>query len=36
MFNPFRNEADAFKVLVWIVAAIAMIVVIVLAIRAIG
>jgi len=34
-FNPLRNEADAFKVLVYFVAAVAVIAVIVLVIEAI-
>jgi hypothetical protein len=34
-FNPLRNEADAFKVLVYFVAAVAAIAVIVLVIEAI-
>jgi hypothetical protein len=34
-FNPLRNEADAFKVLIWFVAAVATIAVIVLVIEAI-
>jgi hypothetical protein len=33
-FNPFRNEADAFRVLVYFVAAVAVIVIIVLIVRA--
>jgi len=33
-FDPFRNEADAFRVLVWFVAAVAAIVAIVLIVRA--
>jgi hypothetical protein len=33
-FNPLRNEADMFRVLVWFVAAVAAIVVIVLVIQA--
>jgi len=33
-FNPFRNEADAFRVLVYFVAVVAVIVVIVLVVRA--
>jgi hypothetical protein len=33
-FNPLRNEADMFRVLVWFVAAVAAIVVIVLIVRA--
>jgi hypothetical protein len=35
-FNPLRNEADAFRVLVWFVAAIAVIVAIVLIVRAVS
>ncbi len=34
MINPLRSEADAFRVLVWCVAAIALIVAIVLIVRA--
>jgi hypothetical protein len=33
-FNPLRSEADAFRVLVWFVAAVAVIVVVVLVVRA--
>jgi len=33
-FNPLRNEADAFRVLVYFVIAVAVIVVIVLLVRA--
>jgi hypothetical protein len=33
-FNPLRNEADMFRVLLWFVAAVAAIVVIVLVIQA--
>jgi hypothetical protein len=33
-FNPLRNESDAFRVLVYFVAAVAAIVVVVLIIRA--
>jgi hypothetical protein len=35
-FNPLRNEADAFRVLVYFVAAVAVIVVIVLVVRALA
>jgi hypothetical protein len=35
-FNPLRSEADAFRVLVWFVAAVAAIVVVVLVVRAIA
>jgi hypothetical protein len=35
-FNPLRNEADAFRVLVWCVAVVAVIVAIVLLVRAVG
>jgi hypothetical protein len=35
-FNPLRNESDAFRVLVWFVAAVAVIVVIVLVVRAVS
>ena len=34
--NPLRNEADAFRVLVWIVGALAVIVAIVLVVRAVS
>jgi hypothetical protein len=34
-FNPLRNEADAFRVLVYFVAVVAAIVVVVLVVRAI-
>jgi hypothetical protein len=33
-FDPFRREADAFRVLIWFVAAVAAIVVVVLVVRA--
>jgi hypothetical protein len=33
-FNPLRNEGDAFRVLVYFVAAIALIVIVVIVIRA--
>jgi hypothetical protein len=35
-FTPLRNEADAFRVLVYFVAAVAVIVVIVLVVRALA
>jgi hypothetical protein len=35
-FNPLRNEADAFRVLVYVVAVVAMIVIIVLVVRAVA
>jgi predicted nucleic acid-binding Zn ribbon protein len=35
-FNPLRNEADAFRVLVYFVLALAAIVILVLAIRALS
>ena len=35
-FNPLRNEADAFRVLIWFVAVVAAIVVIVLVVRAVA
>jgi hypothetical protein len=35
-FNPLRNEADAFRVLVYFVAAVAVIVAIVLIVRAVS
>jgi len=35
-FNPLRNESDAFRVLVWFIAVVAVIVAIVLVVRAIG
>jgi hypothetical protein len=35
-FNPFRNEADMFRVLVWFVSIVAAIVVIVLVIHALS
>ena len=35
-FDPLRNEADAFRVLVYFVAAVAVIVVVVLVIRALS
>ena len=35
-FDPFRKEADAFRVLVWFVAAVAVIVVVVLVIEALA
>jgi cytochrome c-type biogenesis protein CcmH/NrfF len=34
-FNPLRNEADAFRVLLWFIAVIAVIVGIVLLVRAV-
>jgi hypothetical protein len=34
--NPLRNEADAFRVLVWIVGTLAVIVAIVLLVRAVS
>ncbi len=34
--NPLRNEADAFRVLVWVVATLAVIVAIVLIVRAVS
>jgi hypothetical protein len=33
-FDPFRKEADAFRVLIWFVAIVAAIVVVVLIVRA--
>ncbi len=33
-FNPLRNEADAFRVLIYFIAAVAVIVIVVLVIRA--
>jgi hypothetical protein len=33
-FDPFRNEADAFRVLVYVVAIVAAVVVVVLVVRA--
>jgi len=35
-FDPFRREADAFRVLIWFVAAVAVIVAIVLIVRAVS
>jgi hypothetical protein len=35
-FNPLRNEADAFKVLVCFVAAVAIVVIVVLLVRALA
>jgi cytochrome c-type biogenesis protein CcmH/NrfF len=35
-FNPLRNEADAFRVLLWFIAVMAVIVGIVLLIRAVS
>jgi hypothetical protein len=35
-FNPLRNEADAFRVLLWFVAIVAAIVAIVLIVRAVS
>jgi hypothetical protein len=35
-FNPLRNESDAFRVLVWFIAVVAVIIAIVLVVRAIG
>jgi hypothetical protein len=35
-FNPLRNEADAFRVLVYFVAAVAIVVIIVLIVRALA
>jgi hypothetical protein len=35
-FDPFRKEADAFRVLVWVVAVVAVIVAIVLIVRAVS
>jgi hypothetical protein len=35
-FDPLHNEADAFRVLVYFVAAVALIAVVVLVIRALG
>jgi hypothetical protein len=35
-FDPFRQEADAFRVLVWFVAIVAAIVVVVLIVRALA
>jgi hypothetical protein len=35
-FDPFRKEADAFRVLVWFVAIVAAIVVVVLIVRALA
>jgi hypothetical protein len=35
-FNPLRNEADAFRVLVYVVAAVAVVVIIVLVVRALA
>jgi hypothetical protein len=35
-FNPLRSEADAFRVLVWVVAVVAAIVAIVLIVRAVS
>jgi hypothetical protein len=34
-FNPLRNEADAFRVLLWFAAVVAVIVAIVLIVRAV-
>jgi len=34
--NPLRSEADAFRVLVWFVAAVAVIVIIVLVVKAVA
>jgi hypothetical protein len=34
LFNPLRSEADAFRVLLWFVAVVAVIVAIVLIVRA--
>jgi hypothetical protein len=36
LFNPLRNEADAFRVLVWFVAVVALIAVVVLLIQALS
>jgi hypothetical protein len=36
MINPLRSEAEAFRVLVWFVAAVAVIVVVVLIVQAIA
>jgi len=35
-FNPLRNEADAFRVLIYFVAVVAVIVVVVLVVRALA
>jgi hypothetical protein len=35
-FNPLRNEADAFRVLIYVVAAFAVIIAIVLIVRALS
>jgi hypothetical protein len=35
-FNPLRNEADAFRVLVYFIAAVAAIVIVVLLVRALS
>jgi len=35
-FNPLRNESDAFRVLAWFVAVVAVIVAIVLIVRAVA
>jgi cytochrome c-type biogenesis protein CcmH/NrfF len=35
-FNPLRNEADAFRVLLWFIAVVAVIVGIVLLVRAVA
>lgn len=36
MIDPFRSEADAFRLFVWVLAVVAAIVVVVLAVRAIA
>jgi hypothetical protein len=36
LFNPLRNEADAFRVLVWFVGAVAVIVIVVLLVQAVS
>jgi hypothetical protein len=36
LFNPLRNEADAFRVLVWFVGVVALIAVVVLLIQAVS
>ncbi len=35
-FNPLRNEADAFRVLIWVVVVVAAIVAVVLIVRALS
>ncbi len=36
MFNPLRSEADAFRLLIYVVVVVAVIVAIVLIVRAVG